>query len=282
MALERIVQSVTGKITENWFAQKEAEFERYNSKMEEGVKLFIAKSEALKKIDNETDYKGNHEVALIDELFKNFGTEVYREFRSLEYFCWDSAGNIFSIPNDIEGLESNSRDAKIFFQELCDLVRPILPEGDVKVSFNLVDKSISLVESALTEISNASTNDNFHKVCSYLRIKVRSYIWNHFSIIRDRYLYGMATNIRLEFDLNKQQLAALVYLITESKMLDKNQENLTGKYDFFETYFYWTDQATDSKHPLGEVRKLLSTFRQGERYNSVDEVMKYINEAYNK
>jgi hypothetical protein len=82
-----------------------------------------------------------------------------------------------------------------------------------------------------------SNDQQYINVCQSVSDNALMLIKKIFDEVVQRYLYGTESPIRLEFDLNKQQLSALIFLLTKARMILQKERCVIRKYDFFEFFF---------------------------------------------
>ena len=267
--MEDKIDELVKRFTEIWFEKK--------------LKQFVDPSKGYDPETNTRRIKTAGFNSNIDEetgqTFSEIAWEEVEEI-TLEEFCWcdNDKYNELRVYNLDE--KANPIDAYVVLDMICEVVEELLPENDVQVSFNIIN-SASLIfnEKIKIIIAQSDCDNNFRQVCRSIADKGTLEIRKQFDRVVQQYIYGSKNGIQLQFELNKQQLAALIFLIDEAGMLTEKKRGAIGKYDFFEKHFNWTDPSDLSQNQLTGLKKNFSEFKNGVRINSVDEVFEMLKKA---
>lgn len=202
------------------------------------------------------------------------------EETTIEEYCWYNEDQ----PEDRRIIRIGKKiymdDASMLMNEFFISLDEFLQEADVDLSVNIINTTESLIHENIIRLSSNNSNKEYVKVCEYIRHRGSFSMRKRYEHIQQLFIFKNKGFPRLEFDLNKQQLSALVFLLFEAGFITKKERGIVGKYDFFEKYFYWTDSSNDMKYPLSDLRRIVNKFSSGEKSNPIDEVMEKLNKAF--
>lgn len=213
------------------------------------------------------------------ETYSELAWEEIEEV-TLGDFCWCDEERYYEQREFYPDEKLDSFDAISVVGSICESIDELISSNDVQANFNIINSASNIFSEAMNKlISNPDSNGQFIQTCRFITEKGVLMIRKRFERIVQQYIYGSESNINLEFELNKQQLAALIFLIEQAGMLTKKNRGALGKYEFFEKYFYWTNPSDDSSNRLVNLNKNLSEFKHGIRINAVIEVFDMLKKA---
>lgn len=267
--MQEKIEELVNRFTENWFEKK--------------LKIFINPS---KGYDPETNSRliktAGYNTVLNEETGETYSEIAWKDIEEvkLEEFCWCDEERYDEQREFYPDEKLDPFDAYTIINEICDIVDSLISANDVQTSYNIINSaSLIFSENMQTLVSKSKGNDKLEHVLSFIADKGTFYIRKKFERIVQQYIYGSQNNIQLDFELNKQQLAALLFLIEKAGMLTKKDRGVMKKYDFFEHFFYWTNASDDSVHKLSGLKKNFSEFKNGVRVNSVNDVFDMLQKA---
>ena len=257
------------RITYTWYEKKLREF----IKPEKGYN-----SDTNKRIIKTAGFNTN-----LDEdtgvTYSEIAWEETEEI-SLEEFCWFDEARYRKKREFYPEEELDPFDAISVLDEICEAIDELIPGNDVQGSFKIINAaSINFSEIVEKKISESKFDAQYMQVCRFIAERGVLIIKKRFERIVKQYIYGNESIINLDFELNKQQLSALIFLIDEAGMLTEKKRGVFGKYEFFEKYFYWTSPTDLSKNQLIGLKKNISEFKSGVRTNSVNQVFEMLKKA---
>lgn len=265
------IEALVANFSFRWYEQKHEQFVDIAKGYDPNTSMRTNKIAGYNTMIDEETGETYSEIAWED-------TEVL----TIEEFCWLDQERSYEQMAFYPDKALVPVDASILIHELCDKINDFLPKEDVIGSYNIVNNSQNILRVKIDDLLSNNTDVGYEKVCRYISENGSNLIRTIFDVVVQRYIYGESSPDRLEFELNKQQLAALIFLMHEAGFIVERARNERKKYDFFEKYFNWTDSAKDTHHLLIGLRKLMSDFSKGDHGKAVDDVMKMLQRAHNK
>lgn len=267
--MEDKIDELVKQFTESWFEKK--------------LKFFVNPSKGYDPYTNTRLIKtAGYNTVLNEDTGETYSELAWEDIEevTLEDFCWCDEERHHEHSEFYPDEKLDPFDAYTLISEICDIVESLIPENDVPISYNIINSaSLIFSEGMQTLINQSKGNDKFKKVLSFITARGTFYIRKKFQRIVNQYIHGNKSDYQLDFELNKQQLAALLFLIEKAGMLTKKDRGVMNKYDFFEHFFYWTNASDDSVHKLSGLKKNFSEFKNGVRVNSVNEVFEMLKKA---
>lgn len=267
--MEDKIDNLVKQFTESWFEKKLNFFVNPSKGYDPDTSTRLIKTAGYNTVLNEDT----------GETYSELAWEDIEEV-TLEDFCWCDEERHHEHSEFYPAEKLDPFDAYTVISEICDIVESLIPENDVPISYNIINSaSLIFSEGMQTLINQSKGYDKFKKVLSFITARGTFYIRKKFQRIVNQYIHGYKSDYQLDFELNKQQLAALLFLIEKAGMLTKKDRGVMNKYDFFEHFFYWTNASDDSVHKLSGLKKNFSEFKNGVRVNSVNEVFEMLKKA---
>lgn len=269
MDLHAELEQLTKNFSFDWYQKKLKEFKNPQKGYQSDTNKRIKKVAGFNTIVDEQTGDSYSEIAWEDI-----------EETTIEEYCWFNEDQ----PEDRQiirfGKKNYIDDASMIMDEFFKSLDEFIHKADIDLSINIINTTDSLMHENFIKLSSSHSDKGYINVCEYLRHRGSYSIRKRYEHKLQLFIFKDKGFPRLEFDLNKQQLSALIFLMYEAGFISKKERGLVGKYEFFEKYFYWTDPSNDMKCPLSDVRRIVSKFSNGERSNSVDEVMKRLKKAF--
>jgi hypothetical protein len=267
--MEEKIDELVKRFTESWFEKKLNFFVNPSKGYDPETNTRLIKTAGFNSVFNEDT----------GETYSELAWEDIEEV-TLGDFCWCDEERYYEQREFYPDEKLDPFDACSVVNEICDVVDSLIAENDVQTSFNIINSaSLIFSEDMQTLIAKSKGNDKLEQVLLFIANKGTFHIRKKFERIVQQYIYGSKNNIQLDFELNKQQLAALLFLIEKAGMLTKKDRGVMKKYDFFEHFFFWTNASDDSVHKLSGLKKNFSEFKNGVRVNSVNEVFEMLKKA---
>jgi hypothetical protein len=265
------IEKHVSRITNMWYEKKLSEFIKPAKGYDSNTGKRIIKTAGFNSVLDEKTGK----------IYSEIAWEETEEI-SIEEFCWCDEERYQQRGEFYPGEELDPFDAYSVLHDICENIDELIPDNDVEVSFNIINSASKIFSEILEKKEfEAKSNPQFVKVCRFISERGVMIIRKRFEKVVQQYIYGKESIIKLDFELNKQQLAALIFLIDEAGMLTEKKRGAFGKYDFFEKHFNWTDHSDLSKNQLTGLKKNISEFKNGVRTNSVTEVFEMLKKANN-
>lgn len=269
MDLHTEIEKLTKKMSFDWYQKKLEEFKNPQKGYQPTTNTRLKKVAGFNTgIDEETGY-----------TFSEIAWEETEEI-TIEEYCWyndDQSGDrhIINI-----GKKIYVDDASMFMNEFFKSLDEFIHEADIDLSINIINTTDSLIHENIIKLSTNNSDKGYVKVCEYLRHRGSYSLRKRYEYKQQLFIFKDKGFPRLEFELNKQQLSALIFLLIEAGFISKKERGIVRKYEFFEKYFYWTDSSNDMKYPISDLRRIISKFSNGEKSNPLDEVMKKLKKAF--
>ncbi len=267
--MEDKIDELVKRFTEIWFEKK--------------LKFFVNPSKGYDPDTNTRLIKtAGYNTVLNEETGETYSELAWKEIEevTLKEFCWFDEERYFEQMEFYHEEKLDPFDANSVVNEICDVIDSFISENDVHMSFNIINSaSLIFSENMQILITQSKGNIKYEQVLIFIVDKGTLHIRKKFERIAQQYIYGKESIIKLDFELNKQQLAALIFLIDEAGMLTEKKRGAFGIYDFFEKHFNWTDHSDLSKKQLIGLKKNISEFKNGVRTNSVAEVFEMLKKA---
>jgi hypothetical protein len=239
MNVSNEIKALTEKLSHEWYFEKLSQFQDVKKGYNPNSKTRVTK---IAEFDSKLDEKTG-------EIYSEISWEGIVEI-TFEEFCWLDEERLdehfMYYPDEI----LTPVDAYTLIIEFSQEFEKFLPKGDVTASFNILNNLVIQLEESLKSQALNCEDEGYRQVCEYLSKKGTTKIKEVFENVVHQYIYGEKSPHKLQFELNKQQLAALIHLIDKAGMISKNEIGIIGKYKFFETFFYWTDQSNDQPQRL--------------------------------
>lgn len=265
------IEKQVARFTHKWHENKLKQFINPSHGYDQELQVRLVKTAGFNSSYNEDT----------GETYSEIAWEEIEEV-TLGDFCWCDEERYYEQREFYPDEKLDPFDAISVVGSICESIDELISSNDVQANFNIINSASNIFSEAMHKlISNPDSNGQFIQTCSFITEKGILMIRKRFERIVQQYIYGNESIINLDFELNKQQLAALIFLVDEAGMLTEKARGAFGKYEFFEKYFYWTNSSDFSKNKLTGIKKNISDFKSGNRLNSVNEVFEMIKKANN-
>jgi hypothetical protein len=265
------IEAVVNKLSYRWYEKKHKEFVDIKRGYDPVTNTRIDK------------WPGN--IIITDEKTgEQYPESVWEDtlIATIEDFCWCDEERFSIHSNSDPRIQLSPVDAETLITVLCGKINDFLPKDDVISSYNIVNNVQILFREKMNGLASNNSDQQYRRVCYFISEKGSSLIRTLFDDVAQRFKYGEQSPHRLEFDLNKQQLAALIFLMDQAGFITNKPRNEGRKYEFFENHFFWTNSAKDTQHPLTGLKGLMEKIRSSEKARAVDEVMDMLKRAHKK
>lgn len=258
MSMERINQ-VLSEINDAWLEQLKGEFEKnsfYNS-AEEKIHA-VLKYGTTDIYDYETNKQfieqSRPEMQNILNKFDE-GEDITIE-KSFEEYIWDNYVPFSSLSDRYifneydEGQQVLSKPAVHVFYEISSIIKKEITGKRLKEQKVILDNICAIIKNNLIEQKKDST---FRDAYRYLCRKGIRFLEYDFSYIISQVIELIPESEKyLEFELNQNELAALLYLLQEGQILSR-RETTTSIKIFAKRYFYFKDSKTGEYKPATKI-----------------------------
>jgi len=267
--MDKEIEQLTKRFTFIWYEKKQNLFVNPAKGYQPDTKTRIIKIAGYNTINDE----------ITGETYSEIAWEDYEEI-TLSEFCWFDEERFNNHQEFYPEDKLDPFDAFSVVNEICEIIEDLLPDNEVQISFNIINSASIIFREKINSIIAQVDNDNgFKQVCTFIAEAGELKIRKRFERIVQQYIYGNKNGIQLNFELNKQQLAALLFLIEEAGMFTKKDRGIMKKYEFFESFFCWKDLSHNTTNQLTGLKKYFSEFKSGVRTKSVDEVFQMLKKA---
>lgn len=149
---------------------------------------------------------------------------------------------------------------------IANFMKAILNNKDVEIIYRFMEKCILAIENQFQELKiDASNNLEYLNIIDIVSLNTVAKIRDIFSINTEIYVGSVNYQDKLEFYLNQTQLTALIYLISESEFLKKNDKIAKNKfYTFCQKYFYCIKDGSEEYTQLTNLSKNLNKAKNGQ------------------
>lgn len=240
----KIIRDHLSKINPEWVNKKRTHFEKHQYYDKE-TDIIIIKERYL--IDNlpphEEYYDKNGEIK---EEIKELKFEQVEEVRShefsLEQYCScflpiDSSTYWGSFPLDDDTKEINL--LTVATQLLNEIIEEFDLENNRSVLFKVLCNAAAEIESQIAYEFKKNTDADYTKVSGRFLEVFNYLIIKRFSFSIEEYWSIVNSTDKLLFKITQEELAALLYLLSESGILPKDRANRIIYYDFCQKYFMY-------------------------------------------
>jgi hypothetical protein len=153
---------------------------------------------------------------------------------------------------------------------------------DIFHNYRWIKKFMAHISDCLSELIDNTTDRIYSLYLQTFEINLNRFLLHKFQRIIDEYEEAYQNLDRLEFDLNQDELGALLYLI-QHFVSGVNSDNRKGKIDFHtfcNRYFYY-NKGKDFA-PIKNVSKKISEAKTGENHEALEKVFGLIKTAHRR
>jgi hypothetical protein len=271
MAFEQRVESIIlHYLTSEWYLAQRARFESEHG--------YESESDTIKRQENITfwgvDSEGNDVQGPLEVIDKRINFNEY---------AWDDEMRDLTEPLPSNDIHSHRTpiDASHVATKIINYMVEVLSAADSVTKYKGLKKAEEVVTEAINQLKKTTSIP--HDFLEYFESQSVSELWIFNSKTVEQYRLSDAPEV-LHFDLNQDQLAALVYLLSETGLID-NIDNKTAKshfYNFCQRHFYCLKKGSKEFSQVLHLAKKVSDIKKGETLKPFDEVFERLKYGYDQ
>lgn len=197
---------------------------------------------------------------------------AYKELTFEEYAWYDEHRELTEpLPDENEKAHRDPIDASLAARWIINSVGQMLPSGDVTTSYKAIKVSETYIKEAIDKLKATTIIDqNF---LDFFEARVIMDMWSSNSwLIKLHEISG--SDEKVDFVINQEELAALLYLISECFLAKEDQKvsKITKMHFYSFCTKHFTCRTKGTVTSISELPKRISDVRKGNKI----EPMKYV------
>ncbi|QEC68748.1 hypothetical protein FRZ67_16080 [Panacibacter ginsenosidivorans] len=260
-----IVSEWVSELNNQWFLEKQKTFG------EEWI--YDKKKGKIYEVFPNSDYYED------EDEWKEINRDIIIDIDFIQY-CWDSYFKQSFSEQDLSDKVIPVDTRKISNRILNFIITHTIDFTEPTAINNLIIEVIETIRNAMKQLLIGNSDEVYDKVLDIFFFNTRKEISRRFGHIKQEVELIDDYKYRLEFDLNQEQLAALLFILNKAELLNTLNVNDTSFLHFCQQFFYFKFKD-DYKHP-NSFRTISDKYNEckgGLNIKNVDFVKEKLNKA---